>query len=224
MVLLAPAMTAWMLSSSELGKPGIKLRLSPTSFLLRRIYLHRLHRHRIAQRQLCDMIARQRWQRDWVIRMSHQNLLFLADRQDNHFGRIDIFPGDALDVRNGHGLDTGAIFFPKVRFLLITASEFILGKRVGDLGFAGESARESVDERTLRCIQLFLGDSFGGHALHFLEHDGCRVRDGARFGLEGCRESKWIVNASWKTRSSRICQALIGADAIDHPRSKPATA
>src|SRR3954469_19578947 len=132
----------------------------------------RLHGEWIAQRQFGDFA--EFLQLHGMIGMAHQNLLLIANDENSCFAGWQIFRCDVFYVLKGYFFDSTPIVLPELRVFGVPACKLIVRKCVGCLCFGREGARKSIDERSLRSVELLLGSLAFAHLIDFLEDD----RDG----------------------------------------------
>src|SRR6187551_3335417 len=104
----------------------------------------------------------------WV---TFENLILLADGEDDEGCEVQILLRDTLHVGNRDGVNAGPVFLIVVRLFRVATGEFVLGESADGLGLARKRTWESIDEATLGGVEFLGADGFLRDAFDFVEYD-----------------------------------------------------
>src|SRR5260370_4862346 len=99
---------------------------STSERLLSRGARHWLHGQRIEKRQLRHTAASKLGELDRMIRMPQKDLVLLADHDDDHFVRAQVFGSDALHILLADRSNARAKLLPKLRIPGAPPGKFVL--------------------------------------------------------------------------------------------------
>src|SRR5258708_956104 len=161
---------------------------------------------------------------DGMVWVAEENLIFLADYNQDHFLGVEVFGSHALYVLFADGPNPRAKLFPKLRVFGSASGKFVLGESHGHLRLGRKGAREAVNEPSFRGIQFRITDRLGGYLLHFLKDESNSIMHGSRLRMEPGCESQRIINATLKDRVGVVGQSLVRTDAVDDAGREAAAA